>query len=113
MPDGGTTEVSYGWAIDTSDGGRTRSSVSDGQPKIGSVTEMAETGQGRDGGAVQRLVLKPGTLATGSLTVRALGHCSGRGVDQTSGLTLEIGQFLPDLPPEANPEGWQRVAGGR
>ena len=55
---------------------------------IGSVNETAEGGQGRDGGAVQRLVLQPGTLATGFLTARALGNGSGRGVGQTSGLTV-------------------------
>jgi len=37
---------------------------------------------------VQRLVLQPGTLATGSLMARALGNGSGRGVSQTSGLTV-------------------------
>ena len=47
--------------------------------KIGSVNGTAEAGQGRDGGAVQRLVLQPGTLATGSLIARELGDCSGGG----------------------------------
>ena len=87
MPDGGTTEVAqkyYGRttevstrrAPDSSDGGRTRGPVSDGQPKSSRITEMTKTGPGRDGGTVQRLVLQPGTLAT----ARALGNCPGRGV---------------------------------
>ena len=80
MPDGGATEVSYSWATDTSDGGRTSGSASDGQSQIGNVTETTESGQGRDGGVVRRLVLKPVTLGTGSLTARELGRCSGRGV---------------------------------
>ena len=66
-------EVPYGRAPDSSDGGRTRGSASEGQPKSGSVTETTVTGQGRDGGAVQRLVLQPGTPATGFLTARTLG----------------------------------------
>jgi len=70
---GGATEVPYGRARDTSGGGRTRGAASDGQPKIGSVNETAEVGQGRDGVAVQRQVLQPGTIATGSLAARALG----------------------------------------
>ena len=37
----------------------TRGLVSDGQSKIGNVTGPTGTGQGRDGGAVQRLVLQP------------------------------------------------------
>ena len=80
---GGATEVSYRRAPDTSDGGRTKGSDSDGQPESGNVTETTETGQGRGGG-----IVPPGTLATGSLTARALGSGSGRGVGQTSGLTV-------------------------
>jgi len=48
--------------------------------RLGNVTETTEAGQGRDEGAVQRLVLQPGTLARGSLTARALTNGSGRGV---------------------------------
>ena len=112
---GGTTEVPYRRTTDTSDEGRTSGSASDGQPNIGNVTETTEAGQGRDGGAVRRVV-----LANGSLTALALGSCSGRGVGRTSGLTLTeplartgLWTFLLNLSPEANPKGWQRVAGGR
>ena len=98
VPDGGATEVSYSWATDTSDGGRTSGSASDGQSQIGNVTETTDTGQGRDGGAVRRLVLQPGTLATGSLMARGLGNGSGRGVGQTSGLTVRRASG-PEFPP--------------
>jgi hypothetical protein len=78
------TEVPYRRTTVTSDGGRTRGSASEGHTRIGNVTETAGTGQGRDGGVVRGLVLQPGTLATGSLTARALGDCSNRGVDPHS-----------------------------
>ena len=100
----------YQWRVPPSGtrrcyGGRTRGSTCDGQPKIGSVTETTETGQGTDGGVVQRLVLQPGTLATGSLMARALGSCSGRGVGQTSGRTVGRASGLEfPIPKNTEPE---------
>ena len=69
---GGTTEVSYRRAPDTGDGGSARGSASEGKLTSGNVTDRREASQGRDGGAVQCLVLQAVTVATGFLAARAL-----------------------------------------